>query len=366
MPERTWTYPSVSEPGVTRTVRLVDGVLVCDCPARHRCKHIDQAEADLGFDFTAPDPVSSDDRVEAPPPRLYTSTRWAWREEMGIPCRITIGSAPDDFPTEVDDGLRWCLAPFGRLFHLTGEEFEVAFRQHLDQIGVGRIQQSINQVARRHPGQDTLTLLCWESGLGEARLHMPSSCVRLVVAGADGRSDRRVASAPTVVNNPTPPPTSKGSNAIWSTQAAYRRSLAIPNHHARRRRTYELDPRHPPRPNCETHGSGGGSARPRQDGSQQRRPDAQHRRGGARCSLEPTRASNRSSLRRGAAESQADAGGFVRAGSGGRGSAAMTEDEAKRIADAAEALVRVAERIENELKRGGLVDRLITALEKGK
>ncbi len=44
----------------------------------------------------------------------------------------------------------------------------------------------------------------------------------------------------------------------------------------------------------------------------------------------------------------------------------MTEDEARRIADTAEALVRVAERIENELKRGGLVDRLITALGKGK
>ena len=85
MPERTWTYPSVSEPGVTRTVRLVDGVLVCDCPARHRCKHIDPAEADLGFDFTAPDPVSSDDRVEAPRPGFTPAhgapgaRRWASR-----------------------------------------------------------------------------------------------------------------------------------------------------------------------------------------------------------------------------------------------------------------------------------------------
>ncbi len=156
--ERLWRYPSASEPGVTRTVRLVNSVFVCDCPARRRCKHIEAAEAEIAGVELGYDPFSFDTDE---PPKLYTAPYWNWRNEMGVPCRITIGSPPEDFPGECDDGLPWCLAPWPPLFQMMGKEFEQAYRAKLDQIGVDRIRASIAQVARRQPGRP-LTCLCWE------------------------------------------------------------------------------------------------------------------------------------------------------------------------------------------------------------
>ncbi len=231
--ERVWRYPSASEPGVTRTVRLVNGVLVCDCPARGRCKHIDQAEAEIGFDFTGSEPSTSGTRFEVVLPKLYTSAYWAWKSDMGTPCRITIGAPPDDFPAEYDDGLRWALAPWPPLFRLQGEEFKTAYRQKLDQIGVERIRQAINQVARRHPGQP-LTLLCWEPVWGKPDW----TCHRRTYAAWwQEKTGEVIEEWPARPRSSTtqPTPTSKGFRAFWSTPAAYQLSLAIPNHPPRRR-----------------------------------------------------------------------------------------------------------------------------------
>jgi hypothetical protein len=43
----------------------------------------------------------------------------------------------------------------------------------------------------------------------------------------------------------------------------------------------------------------------------------------------------------------------------------MSEEETKRLVAALETLARVAERVEEELKRGGTLDRLVIALERG-
>lgn len=164
MAERTWRFESKSSPGTWHTTTLGgDGRLDCTCKGfavRRDCSHCGSASAELAREGLGYDPFQPE---HGEPPRLFTSAYWAWRpgNEIGVPCQITIGAPPADFPAECDQGLRWALAPWPPLFSKVGEEFETAYRQKLDQVGVARMRQSIAQIARRHPGQP-LTLLCWE------------------------------------------------------------------------------------------------------------------------------------------------------------------------------------------------------------
>jgi hypothetical protein len=52
------------------------------------------------------------------------------------------------------------LKPLGGLFRLEGDEFERAYRAHLDRVGVDRLQRGFAQIAATHP--EPLVLLCFE------------------------------------------------------------------------------------------------------------------------------------------------------------------------------------------------------------
>lgn len=200
---QTWTWPSKSSPGTTHiTTRHDDGRLTCTCPGftgpRHRCWHVEAASGELGYDPSDPIPIEGEVTV----PRLMTSAYWAWREEMGVACQVTIGAPPADFPVEVDTGLRHLLAPWPPLFTMVGEDFGAAYKAKLSQIGVERIRAAIRQIARRHPGQNTPTALCFEPTWGR-----PAHACHVWAEWWQAQTGAVVESPAPAKTQPTPTPT---------------------------------------------------------------------------------------------------------------------------------------------------------------
>jgi len=97
--------------------------------------------------------------------RLYT---WSWRAALdtdlaGITLvRISLGR-PKWVATDRIEAIPYIseLAPVGRLFHLEGDEFELRYREHLDAVGVERIDRRFRDVASAY-GEQPLVLLCFE------------------------------------------------------------------------------------------------------------------------------------------------------------------------------------------------------------
>jgi hypothetical protein len=100
--------------------------------------------------------------------RLRTGRYQTFDPSMGTPVRVTVGRPkfPLDYEiaAEIDE-----LKPLGRIFNLSGEEFEQAFRAHLEGIGVDRIRERFAEVAAEHP--EPLVLLCFEDVLAGQACH---------------------------------------------------------------------------------------------------------------------------------------------------------------------------------------------------
>jgi hypothetical protein len=104
-------------------------------------------------------------RAPAPERRLFT---WYWRAALdadppGITLvRISLGR-PKWAPYARTAAIPYIseLAPVGRLFDLDGAEFDHAYRERLDHIGVDRIEQRFREIAAAHGGRP-LILLCFE------------------------------------------------------------------------------------------------------------------------------------------------------------------------------------------------------------
>ena len=99
---------------------------------------------------------------------LATCSWRAYRPEMGTAVRITLGKPPGWFRYEWEE-IR-LLAPPPRVFRLEDDrEFEAAYEQHLNAVGVHRLRRVFERLAEKHGGRP-LVLLCFEAS--------PSQCHR--------------------------------------------------------------------------------------------------------------------------------------------------------------------------------------------
>jgi hypothetical protein len=92
---------------------------------------------------------------------LASSSYRAYRSEMGVAVRITLGKPPTWFRYPYEE-VR-LLAPPPRVFALRDDrEFAAAYEQHLNAVGVDRLRQVFERLAQKHGGK-RLVLLCFES-----------------------------------------------------------------------------------------------------------------------------------------------------------------------------------------------------------
>jgi hypothetical protein len=146
-------------------VTLTPDSWTCECRAfvRH-CWHFDAVRLMIAAE--APEPAP------APPPHPATEGRGlytgSWRhviayERAGLmPVRISLG-APRWIPGSAD---RWPavreLMPVGSLFAIEdAADFELAYRAHLDRVGVPAIDRRFRGLSAHHQGRP-LVLLCFE------------------------------------------------------------------------------------------------------------------------------------------------------------------------------------------------------------
>jgi Protein of unknown function, DUF488 len=100
---------------------------------------------------------------------LATSSYRQFRPSMGTPVRITLGKPRFRLAYEYEE-IR-LLAPPPRVFALQDrEEFEAAYRQHLDAVGAERLRQVFERVSGEHGGR-RLVLLCFENVLAGESCH---------------------------------------------------------------------------------------------------------------------------------------------------------------------------------------------------
>ncbi len=101
---------------------------------------------------------------------IVTSYYSAYRPEMGVPVRITLGAPPSWFKHPWEEARM--LAPPPRVFRLKDdEEFRRKYRHHLYRVTPERIGQRLEEIASRHPGE-RLVLLCFEANPAECHRSM--------------------------------------------------------------------------------------------------------------------------------------------------------------------------------------------------
>ena len=92
---------------------------------------------------------------------LATCSWRAYRPEMGVAARITLGKPPRWFDHEHEE-VR-LLAPPPRVFRIEDwQEFRKAYRHHLYRVTVPRMRRAFEEIGERHPAK-TLVLLCFEA-----------------------------------------------------------------------------------------------------------------------------------------------------------------------------------------------------------
>ena len=92
---------------------------------------------------------------------LATCSWRAYRPEMGVALRITLGRPPRYFGHPHEE-VR-LLAPPPRVFRIEDwQEFRKAYRHHLYRTTVPRMRQAFEEIVDRHPGK-RLVLLCFEA-----------------------------------------------------------------------------------------------------------------------------------------------------------------------------------------------------------
>jgi hypothetical protein len=167
------TFVVVGDHGSYRVHLTPDGA-TCDCPAYvAHCSHVEAALLAIAGPPGLPPwlaPAADQPQAQAPRPRLFT---WYWRAALdadpaGVtPVRISLGrprwahaarTAAIPYISE--------LAPVGHLFDLDGPEFDRAYQERLDQIGVDRIEQRFREVTAAYGGRPHV-LLCFERDRGD-------------------------------------------------------------------------------------------------------------------------------------------------------------------------------------------------------
>lgn len=128
------------------------GQLVCDCPAQRRCKHIQRAEVELGFDPSVPAWALGPQKLPDIP--IYTDALWNWRRHQnGVPVRITV-STPKDWPPELLEQLadmsHW-WAPWGLMNVFDKDVFTPRYRERLERLGLDRMLRAFNVIVDQHP-----------------------------------------------------------------------------------------------------------------------------------------------------------------------------------------------------------------------
>jgi hypothetical protein len=94
---------------------------------------------------------------------LGTCSWRAYRPDMGVAVRITLGRPPRWFAYPYEE-VR-LLAPPPRVFRLKDDrEFEEAYGQHLEAVGVERLMERFQDLSEKHDGR-RLVLLCFESSV---------------------------------------------------------------------------------------------------------------------------------------------------------------------------------------------------------
>jgi hypothetical protein len=100
---------------------------------------------------------------------LATSSYQQFRPAMGVPVRVTLGKPRFRLGYEYEE-VR-LLAPPPRVFALRDEaEFKTAYRQHLNALGVERLQRVFERVSGEHSSR-RLVLLCFENVLAGESCH---------------------------------------------------------------------------------------------------------------------------------------------------------------------------------------------------
>ena len=92
---------------------------------------------------------------------LATCSWKRYHPEMGVAVRITLGRPPRWFGHPHEE-VR-LLAPPPAVFRLKDDaEFETAYEQHLNAVGVERLSQRFRDLSEKHEGR-RLVFLCFES-----------------------------------------------------------------------------------------------------------------------------------------------------------------------------------------------------------
>ncbi len=100
---------------------------------------------------------------------LATSSWKQYRPGMGVPVRITLGKPRFRLPYSYEE-VR-LLAPTPAIFRLRDDaEFERAYLDHLDRIGVERLRGAFDAISDKHGGR-RLVLLCYEDVLAGQLCH---------------------------------------------------------------------------------------------------------------------------------------------------------------------------------------------------
>ncbi len=100
---------------------------------------------------------------------LATSSWKQFRAGMGVPVRVTLGKPR--FKVGFDYEEIRLLAPTPAIFRLeSDEEFERAYLDHLDRIGVERLRRAFDAISDRHSGR-RLVFLCFEDVLAGQLCH---------------------------------------------------------------------------------------------------------------------------------------------------------------------------------------------------
>jgi len=96
----------------------------------------------------------------------FATCSWrAYRPEMGVPVRITLGRPPRWFRHEHEE-IR-LLAPPPTVFRLRDDAaFEAAYGRHLEAVGTERLVRRFRDLSEKHDGR-RLVLLCFEADVAQ-------------------------------------------------------------------------------------------------------------------------------------------------------------------------------------------------------
>ena len=163
---RTWTYPSVSQPGETWTTTFDGKVWHCNCPgftARHCCGHVDESAIDLEGGDLGHDPFVRE--TGAALPRLWTG-RYQWFREGAPPGVLVVGTTVGEpkFPMKAE--IEWVgkfLAPWGLMDVDDQAVFEPRYFTRLDAMGPAAVRSRLLRIARKHPGITDAVLCCYDN-----------------------------------------------------------------------------------------------------------------------------------------------------------------------------------------------------------